>query len=129
VVVLLGLGVLLLRPHRPTAVSVGIHHASGVGSLLKAVQCLLVLLEGILKEAVFEVHGTKVVAELAFQLDGFIGFIRTLHEGQPLQEFLGSLFGAALLAQLYAFIIEGLGLLKALGWAVTGSQREASDGC
>ena len=125
VVVLLGLGVLFLRPHRPTAVAVGVHHTCGVGGFLKTSQRLLVLLEGILEEAVFEVHGAEVVAELAFQLDGLGGLVRALHESQPLQELLGGLLGAPLLAQLHTFIIEGLGLLKALGWAVAGSQRES----
>ena len=63
------------------------------------------LLEGILEKAVFEIHGPEVVAELAFQLDGLGSLVRTLHQCQPLQELLGGLLGAALLAQLYAFFI------------------------
>ena len=78
------------------------------------------LLEGILEKAVFEIHGAEVVAELAFQLDSLVSLVGTLHECQPLQELLGGLFGATLLAQLHTFIIEGLGLLQSLGWAIAG---------
>ena len=82
------------------------------------------LLEGILEKPVFEIHRAEVVAKLTFQLDGFGSLLRTLHQGQPLQELLGSLLGATLLAQFGTFFIESLRLFHALRWAVAGGQRD-----
>ena len=62
VIVVFSWCVLLLCPDGPAAIAVGVHHACGVSSLTETSQSLLMLLKSTLKESVFEIHRTKVVA-------------------------------------------------------------------
>ena len=127
IIILFGLGEQFLCPDGSPAVAIGVHHACGIGGLPKAIQGLLMLLEGVLKETMLEIHSPQIVTELPFQLKNFCSLFATLHEDQGLRKTLCGFFRLALFTELQPLLIKVLGLIHPLLLGVTGGQRDADE--